>query len=163
MQPIVAIPGPIAFPSGTGLNQAVIFVTVDLLSLIAANERFYVRFVFRALYPRIFQPDIQNPGGLAEAMSGELRSPVYPESQFMTIRHPSAKTAKYGFLQGLGCLPGTAAVRENVSDDITVTGIYHHAQIGIGAAGPHIGEVSFPISIADYRPDNDRPAPFATF
>ena len=96
-------------------------------------------------------------------MSGKLRSPVYPESQFMTIRHPSAKTAEYGSLQGLGRFPGTAAVREDIPDDITIPSVYHHAQIGIGAAGPHIGEVSFPISIADYRPDNDRPAPFATF
>ncbi len=118
MQSVIAVPGSIAFPSGTGLNQAVIFVTVDLFSLIAANERFYVRFVFRALYPRIFQPDIQNPGGLAEAMSGKLRSPVYPESQFMTIRHPSAKTAEYSSLQGLGRFPGTAAVREDIPDDI---------------------------------------------
>jgi hypothetical protein len=113
VQSVITIPGTIAFPSGSGLSQALVFLAVQLFSFVTAEEGLYVRLVFRTLYPRIFQPDIQNPGGLAEAMGGELRSPVYSESQFMTIRHPLAKTAKYVSLQGLCRFPGAAAVRED--------------------------------------------------
>ncbi len=37
----------------------------------------------------------------------------------MTIRHPSAKTAEYGFPQGFCRFPSTAAVREDITDDIS--------------------------------------------
>jgi hypothetical protein len=65
----------------------------------------------------------------------------------MTIWHPPTKAAEYGLLQGFYRLPGTASVREDVSNDVPVTGIYHHKQIGVGATGPYVGKVSFPVCI----------------
>jgi len=44
-------------------------------------------------------------------------------------------------MQPIITIPGTAAVREDIPDDITVAGVYHHKQAGIGAANPcQLGE-----------------------
>ncbi len=150
-------------PTGSDFSQAAVFVKVQLFRFVAAKEGLYVRLILWALYPRIFKPDIQNPGCFTEAAGCELRAPVHPESQFMTIRYLSTKTAEYGALQRFCRFPGTAAVRKDITDNVSIPGIYHHAQIGIGAASPSIGEISLPIRIAGYRLDNGWPGPLGTF
>ena len=71
MQPIITIPGTIAFPSGSGFSQVIVFVTVQLFSFVTAEEGLYVRLVFRTLYSRIFQPNMQTLGRRVQAIGDE--------------------------------------------------------------------------------------------
>ena len=138
MQPIITIPGTIAFLPSSSFSHAIVFVAVQFFSFVTAQEGLYVRLVLRALYLDIFQPDIQGSGGFVETVSRELCSPIHPESQFIPIWHPPAKTDEYGSLQCFSRFQGAATVRENIAEDVSVISIYHHAQTGISAAGPHI-------------------------
>src|SRR4030042_6844800 len=97
MQPVIAIPVPIAFPADPCFSQAVIFVAVQFLRFVTAEKGLDVGLVFWALYPGIFQLYIQSPGCFTEAASRELRPPVYPEGQLVAIGYSPPKRLSTAF------------------------------------------------------------------